>query len=89
MITTDIKAFAQFQKEIIESYRFFSSEAFLDDRIKKNMIKIDNLIEKRDNARKELQELEKINKEKQEKVNELVDKLMKENKDIPINYNKK
>lgn len=89
MITTDIKAFAQFQKEIIESYRFFSSEAFLDDRIKKNMIKIDNLIEKRDNARKELQELEKINKEKQEKINELVDKLIKENKDIPINYNKK
>lgn len=77
MVTTDIKAFAQFQKELLESYKFFKSLTDKDlemmNGVNKNSDKVNEV----------------INDTKSEKKETAKETPAKEtDKDIPINYKK-
>lgn len=73
MVTTDIKAFAQFQKELLESYKFFKSLTDKDlemmNGVNKNSDKVNEVINDTKSDKKETTK--------------------ESNKDIPINYKKK
>lgn len=73
MVTTDIKAFAQFQSELLEAYRFFST------------VEKDSVLKGLHENNKKLSDI----KDQVHEMNEKADKSVnKTEKDIPIDYKK-
>ena len=79
MITNDIKAFAQFQSELLEAYKYFTSSKFIDatnDRISRNL---ENNLEAAHKIKEDDIKINKIkaeNREKQKEINERIRGMM-------------
>lgn len=79
MITNDIKAFAQFQSELLEAYKYFMSSKFIDltnDRISRDL---ENNLEMNHQRKEDDIKINKIkaeNREKQKEINDRIRRLI-------------
>ena len=75
MITNDIKAFAQFQSELLEAYKYFMSSKFIDEtneRITREIENNDKLIRQIKEDDIKINKIKAENEEKQKEINERI-----------------
>lgn len=75
MITNDIKAFAQFQSELLDAYKYFMSSKFIDltnERITREIENNDKLIRQIKEDDIKINKIKAENEEKQKEINERI-----------------
>lgn len=75
MITNDIKAFAQFQSELLEAYKYFMSSKFIDEtneRITREIENNDKLIRQIKEDDIKINKIKAENEEKEKEINERI-----------------
>ena len=79
MVTNDIKAFAQFQSELLDAYKYFMSSKFIDltnDRISRDLENNLKLNHQRKEDDIKINKIKAENEEKQKEINERIRRLI-------------
>lgn len=79
MITNDIKAFAQFQSELLEAYKYFTSSKFIDvtnERISRDIENNEKMIRQIKADDIKINKIKAENREKEKEINERINRLI-------------